>query len=1112
MRLSILCYYALVTLLAGIFLPRTADAQTGGGGPTPLTCASNTTSTPTVRFEGQTEAVGDIVVSCTGGQQIPSGGTTPQINLTVSFPTPVTSRLLNGNVSEALLLIDEPNSGLPAPVRGFGSAAAFTLCGTPQTGCQAWAQQVTGTDGNLYEVAVNGPTASAIPANAAPNAYQGLVFGNQVTFFGVPVLPPGPNGSRTFRITNVRFDATQLLGGAGPVQASILTSNPSAVPISNPVPVVATFEPSLVATAAQGQLSACNSQTTQQAAILTYSEAFASAFKTRVDPTVAGQASGQSASLVQNVPGSVYNSESDFTLAIPGSAPAGLADFGTRFKAVFQNVPAGARLFVSLTNLTVDPTTGLATGEAPQPPATDTAHSYAQLTTSETGAFSLATPVAQTAGTNINLVEITPAAGGTATAVWEVVNGQPVSLDKFQFGVFVTYPANMAGSGTVSLSYAPAAESGTVPQFAGGASPSTVINIGACNTLTLSVGSNPAVHGQPVTLTATAPAGSAGSVSFFQSPGTLVAGPVALNGSAAQAAVSLPAGTYSLYAQLAGANSNPVTLVVQKALTVTTLTTPQGRQTLTATVSGIAPGAGSPTGIVQILNPLGQNALNQVIASGTLSPSQGGSTAVFSILAENGYTATYAGDANFSGSSSGSLSLPPAPGGLNCSVNTSNTPTLRSEGNTETAGDIVVTCSNGVTLAPGLPVPQVDVTLTFPVPVTSRLLQGNISEALLLIDEPNSGLPAPVPGFGPLEPFTLCSTPLTGCPAWAQQATVNGQNYPVSVNSPTASADPANAAANVYRGVVGGNVLTFHGVPVLPPLAIASRVFRITNVRLDGSRLGGTSGFTPAQVAILVSDFNTLPITNPMPIVGFTGTSLSTSIATLPAPPVCNTQTLQQAAILNYNEPFASAFKTRVDPTVPGQTSGQSNALLQNRPGFIYNSESDFTLAIPGGAPAGLATFGTRIKAVFNAVPKGARLFVSLSNVTVDSGTGLATGQVPSSNFSYAELVNGETSPFAVPTPTMVVPGTNIQLVEITPSPGNPPPTAVWEVVNTMPTAIEQFQFGVFILYGANPSGGPANVSLSYAPANVPLGNLSPFVPRFRLAQRVAHNFLGTCP
>lgn len=80
------------------------------------------------------------------------------------------------------------------------------------------------------------------------------------------------------------------------------------------------------------------------------------------------------AALVQNIPGMLYNGESFFSLAIPGSAPAGLADFGTRFKAAFKSVPPGVRLFVSLTNVTIDPTTGLATGQV-----LSTSTSFAQL-------------------------------------------------------------------------------------------------------------------------------------------------------------------------------------------------------------------------------------------------------------------------------------------------------------------------------------------------------------------------------------------------------------------------------------------------------------------------------------------------------------------------------------------------------------------------------------------------------------------------------------------------------------------------------------------------------------------------------------------------------------
>jgi hypothetical protein len=78
---------------------------------------------------------------------------------------------------------------------------------------------------------------------------------------------------------------------------------------------------------------------------ITFTETFASSFKTR---TTNGTASGP---LDQNLPGAIYNTESAFydvnsgnTLGlqhIAGSAPAGLADFGTRFRVIFTNLQAG---------------------------------------------------------------------------------------------------------------------------------------------------------------------------------------------------------------------------------------------------------------------------------------------------------------------------------------------------------------------------------------------------------------------------------------------------------------------------------------------------------------------------------------------------------------------------------------------------------------------------------------------------------------------------------------------------------------------------------------------------------------------------------------------------
>jgi hypothetical protein len=94
-----------------------------------LSCAT-TASTPTIRAEGFTELVGDIILNCSGGTPTPAGQPIPQVNITIFMNTAITSRLLQNSsqASEALLLIDEPN--------GLGSLVRQQLaCATPSTGC-----------------------------------------------------------------------------------------------------------------------------------------------------------------------------------------------------------------------------------------------------------------------------------------------------------------------------------------------------------------------------------------------------------------------------------------------------------------------------------------------------------------------------------------------------------------------------------------------------------------------------------------------------------------------------------------------------------------------------------------------------------------------------------------------------------------------------------------------------------------------------------------------------------------------------------------------------------------------------------------------------------------
>jgi hypothetical protein len=444
----------------------------------PVTCSTNVAVTPTLRAEGFTEQTGDITLLCSGGLPPAPGVAIPQINILLFFNTMVTSRLLpvsnvSNNISEALLLIDDPGSG------EAGSNSNQTLCATPLTGCQEFVGS-----GNAYgtctgTITGSGPTAtcSAVSTTAPQNVFQGVLQGTQqVQFFGIPFLAPGSVATRTIRITNVRVNASQLSGGSAagstPVITSISISGATSVPVSNPTPTVGFVQAGLSASASSStSLNQCTSQTRVSVNTLTFSENFPTAFKTRIAAQSNGQYAAQGIPGVgglpsQNVPGSIYNSESNFVFPIAGGGQiAGLADFGTRLRAVFNNVPAGVRLFVSTANVVNNaiPVT------APTPPGGTSTSTYAQLVTSETtsdgsaaGFFPAVTATDNgPSGGNVPVAEIT-IVNGSGQAVWELVNTNPNANETVKFAVYATYVANVGqnspppGTGTVNLSYGPA--------------------------------------------------------------------------------------------------------------------------------------------------------------------------------------------------------------------------------------------------------------------------------------------------------------------------------------------------------------------------------------------------------------------------------------------------------------------------------------------------------------------------------------------------------------------------------------------------------------------------------------------------------------------------------
>src|ERR1039457_4693586 len=98
-RRWILAFAALVLVLGSV-VP--ASAQNG------LTCTASAAVTPTLRHEGFTELTGDIflnVIVARGTTPTPAGAVILQADISVSLSAPVTSRILSGTATEALLLV-----------------------------------------------------------------------------------------------------------------------------------------------------------------------------------------------------------------------------------------------------------------------------------------------------------------------------------------------------------------------------------------------------------------------------------------------------------------------------------------------------------------------------------------------------------------------------------------------------------------------------------------------------------------------------------------------------------------------------------------------------------------------------------------------------------------------------------------------------------------------------------------------------------------------------------------------------------------------------------------------------------------------------------------------
>jgi len=496
-----------------------ASAQVGvanGSANSLLACTAAAAGTPELRPEGFTELTGDIVISCTGGPVLQQGAAIPTTNIVVYEEpgVPITSRFLSSNgASEALLIIDEAGSNINTGAPGYGPQASQQLCTTAQqqntggSSCNVQVGIVPGVGGLNYEVAVPNPTFNS--ATSAQNVYQGKVgdFGaNTVTFYNVPVLPPATTGvTRTFRITNVRVPVPSYLGSNGQVNVLISTSPNQVLPVTYQNILVGVVGPAMNASVVQSTANPfqqCAPASVALTANLVFTEGFATGFKTRVVPggasngipgnntgntTYAAEALniGPATTNNQNIPGGLYggfaaNSESGFVFpqlwstVTSGTYTAGLADYGSRLKAVFTNIPAGLTMYVSVTSAGTAPT--IVGGTSVLPYAVLVATNSGEATPDGTTFSPITSKVVGSDG--LNAIALSPNSSGAATAVWEVTNSNPSAQDVLSFSVYISYSATSATSGNpyglpitvlplgapvnnVALSYAPEPGGGT---------------------------------------------------------------------------------------------------------------------------------------------------------------------------------------------------------------------------------------------------------------------------------------------------------------------------------------------------------------------------------------------------------------------------------------------------------------------------------------------------------------------------------------------------------------------------------------------------------------------------------------------------------------------------
>ena len=415
-----------------------------------------------------------------------------------------------------------------------------------------------------------------------------------------------------------------------------------------------------------------------------------------------------------------------------------------------------------------------------------------------------------------------------------------------------------------------------------------------------------------------------------------------------------------------------------------------------------------------------------------------------------------------------------------CFANGGVSTPARGEGLSEFVGDYILNCVGGTPTAAGSPIAPVNIQIFLNTSLTSRILANGWSEALLLIDEPTPPTQRVCGTLGDVEAAGVCT--ITG----------TGTGLSVYNGSP--------GRPNVFQGKqTSPNSVTFLGIPVDPPGASGSRVFRITNIRANANALGvGAPPPTPIVETVSPTPPQFLPVSNPSQTVAFIQGGLTASVSGVPNFSQCVAQNgnlagdPSQSGISQFSvrlrENFATAFKRR-----NVATSNSTPTALANQNSLTvgtYNTETGFfNMGFPAIAGrgnlglAGLADQGTRLLISFGNIPAGVSLFSHVSP-TVSGGTDVvrmvATNSVGSGVYTP---VSGNASGIA---PISLAGGSG---------------TAAYELIQSDPNMFATVNIPIYAAYDVTsgfPALGTGVVNANLAPiSSVTTADTSAPVPRF---------------